>query len=99
MGDLVMNETLRLFTPTPAIGRKLEQDTKLGEIICPAGTEVMMPMCAVHRDPTYWDRPDDFIPERFQQHFRHFTYESVPGHRFKTFFNGFGSMVYCDKAN
>lgn len=130
--DLVMNETLRLFSPTPAIGRKLEQDTKLGEVICPAGTEIMMPMCAVHRDPTYWENPNDFVPERFSQefarcswmpfsdgprrclgqhyarlifkvalaqHLKHFVFEAIPGHRFKTFFNGFGSMVYCDKAN
>jgi PHYB activation tagged suppressor 1 len=130
--DLVMNETLRLYSPTPAIGRTLEQDTKLGEIICPAGSQVMMPMCAVHRDPTYWENPDDFIPERFEenfarcswmpfsdgprrclgqhyarllfkvclaQHLRHFSFETVPGHRFKTFFNGFGSMVFDDFTN
>jgi cytochrome P450 len=130
--DLVMNETLRLYSPTPAIGRTLEQDTKLGEIICPAGSQVMMPMCAVHRDPTYWENPDAFIPERFEenfarcswmpfsdgprrclgqhyarllfkvclvQHLQHFNYETVPGHRFKTFFNGFGSMVFDDFTN
>lgn len=130
--DLVMNETLRLYSPTPAIGRKLESDTKLGEVLCPAGTEIMMPMCAIHRDPTYWERPDDFIPERFSEHYakcswmpfsdgprrclgqhyarlnfkvalaqhlKHFEYEAVPGHRFKTQFNGFGSMVYDDRAN
>jgi len=63
--DQVMDETLRLYSPTPAIGRKLTKDTQLGEILCPAGTEVMMPMCAVHRDPVYWKDPDSFVPERF----------------------------------
>jgi len=63
--DQIMDETLRLYSPTPAIGRKLTKDTQLGEVLCPAGTEVMMPMCAIHRDPIYWSDPDSFIPERF----------------------------------
>merc|ERR1712110_569799 len=60
-----MDETLRLYSPTPAIGRRLSTDAKFGEVICPAGTEIMMPMCAVHRDDTYWQQPNDFVPERF----------------------------------
>lgn len=68
--DCVMNETLRLYSPTPAIGRKLERDTLLGEVLCPAGSEVMMPMVAVHRDPQYWEQPDDFFPKRFMQNFQ-----------------------------
>jgi cytochrome P450 len=130
--DLVMNETLRLYSPTPAIARKLDKDTKLGEVICPAGTDVMIPMCAIHFDPTYWENPDAFNPERFDepyrrcswmpfsdgprrclgqhyarmlfkiciaQHIRNFDYEALPGHRFKTHFNGFGSMIYDDRMN
>jgi len=63
----VMDETLRLYSPTPAIGRKLEQDTQLGAVLVPKGQEIMMPMCAVHRDSQYWDEPTAFRPERFAE--------------------------------
>lgn len=34
---MVIKETLRLFPPLPFLGRKLDEDMKIGEYICPAG--------------------------------------------------------------
>jgi cytochrome P450 len=31
----------------------------------PAGTVVLVSQWVVHRDPRWWDRPDEFAPERF----------------------------------
>lgn len=35
--EMVIKETLRLFPPLPFLGRRLDEDLKIGEYICPAG--------------------------------------------------------------
>jgi len=35
--EMVIKETLRLFPPLPFLGRKLDEDMKIGEYMCPAG--------------------------------------------------------------
>lgn len=35
--EMVIKETLRLFPPLPFICRRLDEDMKIGEYICPAG--------------------------------------------------------------
>ena len=34
-------------------------------IIVPIGTEVVVPVAAIHKDPDFWESPEEFIPERF----------------------------------
>ncbi|KAF0697295.1 Aste57867_12008 [Aphanomyces stellatus] len=34
----------------------------------PAGTQMMVKYGALHRNPRYWTRPDEFIPDRFIEH-------------------------------
>jgi cytochrome P450 family 628 len=31
----------------------------------PAGTTISVPTYTIHRDPRYFDRPDEFVPERW----------------------------------
>ncbi|KAF5204321.1 Cytochrome p450 [Thalictrum thalictroides] len=31
----------------------------------PAKTRVFINIWSIHRDPSYWDRPEEFMPERF----------------------------------
>lgn len=35
--ERVIKETLRVFTPSLVIGRKLEEEIKIGKYLCPAG--------------------------------------------------------------
>ncbi|KAI5057395.1 hypothetical protein GOP47_0027410 [Adiantum capillus-veneris] len=65
---MVMNETLRLYPPVPAIFREADQDMKLGQTLAPAGTVIVVPIIAWHHDERYWG-PDatEFHPERFEQ--------------------------------
>ena len=40
-------------------------DLKVGDYHVPKGTDVVMNILAINRDPKVWDDPDVFRPERF----------------------------------
>ncbi|MGW2178256.1 cytochrome P450 [Streptomyces sp. NPDC001732] len=63
--ECVINEGMRLFPPSPTIPRQAKKDTLIGTAKVPEGAFVMLNVAAVHRDPDIWERPDEFIPERF----------------------------------
>ncbi|GGS34562.1 cytochrome P450 [Streptomyces parvus] len=63
--ERVINEGMRLFPPSPTIPRQVTKDVSIGASKIPAGSFVMLNVAAIHRDPTVWERPDEFLPERF----------------------------------
>jgi len=69
--DAVCWETLRLHPPALWTNRGLTEDVCVdaggGERVCMrAGELVVVPIWAIHRHPSHWDRPDAFLPfERF----------------------------------
>lgn len=67
--NAVMKETLRLNAPG-GVGRHATRDVTIGkgsskEHILPKGAQVYIFPWFTHRLPMYWDRPDDFYPDRF----------------------------------
>ncbi|XP_042146256.1 cytochrome P450 2U1 [Ixodes scapularis] len=59
-------EILRWKNPIPVTNpRGPQENTILNGYVIPKGTLVMSNIVAVHRDPTLWERPDDFDPTRF----------------------------------
>jgi cytochrome P450 len=81
----VLNEVLRLYPPAYAFGRRAVRDTFVGEHRVPAGTTVLMSPWAMHRDPRYFDHPDDFDPARWRNglasrlpRFAYFPFSSGP---------------------
>lgn len=62
----VINEGMRLYPPVYIVGRKALRDDEIGEYYIPAGHNVGVNIYGMHRHPEYWDRPDDFIPDRFE---------------------------------
>jgi cytochrome P450 len=64
--EAVLNEVLRLYPPAYAFGRRALRETSVGGHQVPAGTTVVMSPWAMHRDPRFYEDPDEFKPERWQ---------------------------------
>jgi len=67
-------ETLRMFTPVPAITKEAAEDTSFtvnnvdgGKTTfpVPSGTEIQLHLPGLHYNPKYWKDPHTFRPERF----------------------------------
>lgn len=63
----VIQETMRLYPPTPTLAREVFRDMKIGEVRVPKGTTLWTMVSTLHTDPKIWG-PDalQFNPERFQ---------------------------------
>ncbi|KAG6539029.1 cytochrome P450 734A6-like [Zingiber officinale] len=63
---MILYETLRLYPPAVATIRRAKVDVDLGHYRVPRGTELMIPIMAVHHDARLWG-PDvaQFNPARF----------------------------------
>ena len=61
-------ETLRLY-PSAGFTRSSDHDVALGggKIVIPAKAEVLLVPFVMHRDPQYWSRAGEFVPERFME--------------------------------
>mgnify|MGYP003325448567 FL=1 len=64
--EFALLESMRLYPPAFVVGREALVDTEVGGYPCPRGTTVLMPESVVHRDPRFFPRPDEFLPERWQ---------------------------------
>jgi cytochrome P450 len=63
--EMVLAESLRLFPPAWAMGRRARQDFHLGEFFLPAKTTVLISQFVTHRDARFFPDPLRFDPERF----------------------------------
>ncbi|MEV0587133.1 cytochrome P450 [Nonomuraea sp. NPDC050310] len=61
----VVDESLRLHPPIWVFPRDLVEDDVIGGYHVPAGTTLLIPPYAAHRNPEVWKNPDEFDPERF----------------------------------
>lgn len=64
--DMVIKESMRLFPPVWAIGRRAVKNVEIDGYRLPAGQIVMLSQWVTHRMPEYWG-PDALVfrPERF----------------------------------
>jgi len=63
---MIVDETLRLYPPVPGLGREALVDCELGGYTIPRGTSLILGMWTLHRDPRYFEDPDEFRPERWE---------------------------------
>ncbi|XP_071703794.1 cytochrome P450 CYP72A219-like [Rutidosis leptorrhynchoides] len=61
-------EVLRLYPPVVAMSRMVHKETKLGNVMLPAGTLIQLHTMLSHHDPVVWGADvKEFNPERFSQ--------------------------------
>ena len=61
----VLHEALRLCPPGPSLHRMVRQDVEVDGFRIKAGTIAVVGVYAMHRDPSLWDNPLEFDPDRF----------------------------------
>jgi unspecific monooxygenase len=76
--DAVIRESLRFYSLIPnGSGRLAKRSLRLADFDIPAGTMVTAALHAIHRDARVFERPDEFLPERFSTA-KHSPYEWLP---------------------
>lgn len=63
--NAVVNETLRVRPVVPIVVRMLRADLDVGGRTLPAGTRVAPCIYLTNRNPRVYERPQEFLPERF----------------------------------
>ncbi|GMN52133.1 hypothetical protein TIFTF001_021283 [Ficus carica] len=82
----VVKEAMRLHPPAALlVPRETTTRVQLGGYDIPAKTRVIINAWAIHRHPDFWERPEEFIPERFENNPIHLN-----GPDFKLIPLGFG---------
>jgi cytochrome P450 len=61
----IVAEALRVYPPAYTIGRQAASPCEIGGYPVPRGTTVLMSQWVVHRDPRFYDAPEEFRPERW----------------------------------
>lgn len=65
---MIINESLRLYPPVVAMIRRAKADVHLNGLQIPRGTELLIPIIAVHHDSDLWGEDvHDFNPMRFSE--------------------------------
>lgn len=70
IGDLpytvqIVHESLRICPPAATAARMAMRDVEVDGYRIPAGTNTIVGIYALHHDPSLWDEPEKFDPDRF----------------------------------
>jgi cytochrome P450 len=63
--NAVLNESMRLYPPAWITDRQNLEDDSLAEFKIKRNTLIGVSFYELHRNPKYWNNPDEFIPDRF----------------------------------
>lgn len=61
----IVHETLRMYPAAWMINREVAETVEIGGRIYQPGETLMMSQYVMHRNPRYYENPDEFQPERF----------------------------------
>ncbi|MGE3799654.1 MAG: cytochrome P450 [Candidatus Kapaibacterium sp.] len=65
----VVKETLRLFPPAWRVGRENIESWKIGKHEIPPKSQIFACQWILHRDPRWFNEPEEFLPERWTEEF------------------------------
>lgn len=71
-------ESLRLFPAIWCLSRKSIHPDSIGEYEIPAGSQLILNIYALHRNPNYWEKPNEFSPLRFLDETERHPYAFLP---------------------
>ncbi|CAH0597834.1 unnamed protein product [Chrysodeixis includens] len=63
--EAVLKESMRMFTITPVLARKLDKDVKLRNYTLSAGSSCLLSLFAIHKLPMWGPDVHEFKPERW----------------------------------
>ncbi len=63
----VLSESMRLYPPAWTLGRQNQRPVELAGYRLPSKCTLLIPQWTLHRDPRFWDRPLEFVPERWRE--------------------------------
>jgi cytochrome P450 len=63
--EAIIKETLRLYPPAWAFGRRALADSEIGGYRFPKGRQVAIFPWVIHRDPRSFEHPNEFRPDRW----------------------------------
>ena len=63
--EWVVRESMRLYPPAWGVGREAVEPMEVGGYHAPKGTQFSLSQWVLHRDPRWWDQPEEFRPERW----------------------------------
>ena len=76
--DKVVKESMRLYPPAWSLARTVVKEMELGGYQLPVGSNVVMSPWILHRDPRFFEQPEQFNPDRWTadaaQHLPKFAY-------------------------
>lgn len=64
---MCIKEGMRLHSPVPFIQRQFTHDFQIDGKTFPAGTVVSLHIFGLHHNESVWEKPMDYIPERFSK--------------------------------
>lgn len=67
--EMVVKESMRLYPPVWDIKRQAVEECEIGGYHVPAGTQLFMSQWVVQRDPRYFENPEAFVPDRWEDGF------------------------------
>jgi cytochrome P450 len=67
--EMIFKESLRLYPPAFGVVREALNDCEIGGYLIPKGATLAMFQWVVHRDPRFFDLPEEFVPERWENEF------------------------------
>ncbi len=82
--EMVVKESMRLYPPAYNFGRMAIEDTTLQGYDIPKNSDVNAFTFYTHRDPRWWDEPEQFKPERFSPE----NEANIPRHAYLPFGGG-----------